>query len=219
MDDKEIKTRCFNCESDTNQTILFKDSVLGPQEIIGRNEEGDESQSLWQVAASIWTVSKCLGCEELNFKHILRTSPDRESDKIFHFPFEHTRPAPSWVFKLPIKYLELLHEVYGCVNQNLFILALTGIRTVLDVFIADKVGDIGTFKQKLQRLVTDGIITSAKAKVLEATIDAGNAAAHRGFKPDEDTLFQILDIVEHLLQSEIVDRPVNQIIQKTPKRS
>lgn len=45
-----------------------------------------------------------------------------------------------------------------------------------------------------------------------------DAAAHRGYKPDQETLFQILDIVENLLQSEIVDRAADEIKQKTPPR-
>ena len=117
-----------------------------------------------------------------------------------------------------MKYVGILQEIYISVNEKLFTLSLTGIRTLLDIYIVDKIGDVGTFKQKLDKLVAEGIITSSKAKVLEAAIDAGNASAHRGYRPDQETLFQILDIMENLLHSEIVDRSVNKIKQSTPRR-
>jgi len=215
---ENIKTYCCKCESETNQKVLFDDMELGPQEIVGRNEQGDESQSVWIVVAHIWTLSKCLGCDKINLKHILRSSPDKEYDKIFYLPRKPIREVPSWVMKLPIKYLEILREVYSSVNEELYILSLTGIRTVLDIFIVSKIGDVGSFKEKIEKLVKNGVITASKANVLEVAIDAGNASAHRGYKPDKETLFQIFDIVENLLHSEIVDRPIDQIKQKTPPR-
>jgi hypothetical protein len=212
------KTYCYNCERETNQETLFYDSELGPQEIIGRNDEGDESQSMWAVVANIFTLSKCLGCDKINFKNIIRSSPNRETDNVFHFPKKAVRSIPNWIIKLPIKYFELIQEIYSSINQGSYILSLIGIRTLLDVYIVKNVGDIGSFKQKLNQLVANGVLTQKKVLSLETAIDAGNASAHRGYKPDKETLFQILDIVENLLHSEIVDRPIDQIKQKTPPR-
>jgi uncharacterized protein YutE (UPF0331/DUF86 family) len=213
-----IKTHCFNCDRETNQDSLFNDSEIGPQEIIWRNEKGDDSQSAWAIVANIWNLSKCRGCEKINFKHIVRSSPDRNSDQVFNFPRKPIRQIPNWVIKLPIKYVGILQEVYVSINEQLFTLSLTGIRTLLDIYIVDKIGDAGNFKDKLKKLVSNGIITQSKASVLEVAIDAGNASAHRGYRPDKETLFQVLDIIENLLQSEIVDRPVEKIKQNTPKR-
>ena len=213
-----IKTNCYNCDRETVQDILFQDHEIGPREIVFRTEEGDKNESAWEVVANIWIVSKCRGCERINFKHTLRHSPERETDQIFYFPKKPIRRAPDWIVKLPMKYVEILQEIYVSLNEKLFILSLTGIRTLLDVYMVSKIGDPGTFKQKLSKLVSDGIITTSKAAVLETTIDAGNASAHRGYKPDKDMLFQILDIVENLLQSELVDRAVENIRQKIPPR-
>lgn len=215
---EKVKTLCYNCSGETNQELLLDEFELNPQEIIRRNDEGDESQSMWMLVGGIWAVSKCMGCEKINFKHISRSSPDKSEDRVFYFPRKPIREIPYWVSKLPIKYLEILQEIYATVNEELHILSLTGIRTLLDIFIISKIGDIGTFKQKLAKLVNEGIITSNKATVLEALIDAGNASAHRGYKPDKETLFKILDIVENLLQSEIVDRSLKHIKGKIPPR-
>jgi hypothetical protein len=213
-----IKTHCAYCENETNQAILFKEFELGPQEIVQRNENGDQSQSAWIVLANIWNVSKCLGCDKINFKLIQRSSPDKELDKVFHFPKKPQREHPYWIIKLPIKYFEILREIYVAVNEGLYILSLNGIRTLLDVYIVSKIGDAGTFKQKIDELVTQGFISSTKASVLSVAIEAGNAAAHRGYNPDKETLYQILDIIENLMQSEIVDRSAENIKAKTPSR-
>ncbi|WP_299568446.1 DUF4145 domain-containing protein [uncultured Pedobacter sp.] len=213
-----IKTHCFNCSKETNQDILFKDHELEPTEVVWRNEEGDKAQSAWTIVANMWLLSKCRGCEKINFKHILRRSPDEKTDQVFYFPRKPVRKVPDWIIKLPMQYVEVLQEVYLSVNEGLSILSLTGIRTVLDIYIMKKIGDAGTFKQKLSRLVNEGFITNSKAEVVSAAIEAGSASAHRGYKPDTNTLFKVLDIVENLLQSEIVDRDVEHIKKTIPTR-
>src|SRR5688572_25735442 len=117
-----IKTHCFNCDKETLQDILFNDHQLGPREIVIRNEDGDKSESVWEVVADIWVLSKCRGCEKINFKHTLRNSPDRETDQIFHFPKKPIRHVPNWIVKLPMKYVEILHEIYISINEGLLIL-------------------------------------------------------------------------------------------------
>lgn len=216
---KIIKTHCYNCNNETNQDILFNDIEIGPREIVIRNDEGDKTQSVWEVVGNLWHLTKCKGCDKINFKHILRSIPPFEkTDQIFYFPRKPIRNVPNWIVNIPIKYIDILREVYIAVNEHLFTLALTGIRTLLDIYIVEKIGDAGNFKQKINKLVENNIITHTKGRVLETTIDAGNASAHRGYKPDQKTLFQVLDIVENLLESEIVDRSANEIKEKTPQR-
>lgn len=214
-----FKTHCYNCEDETNQTKLFEDQKLGPREVVWRNEEGDDSQSMWEVVMEVWTVSRCLGCEKLNFKHRTVNGPIRENDQIFFFPRKPIRKPPQWIVKLPMRYAVVFQEVYIALNEGLFMLTLTGIRTLLDVFIVSKIGDAGTFKQKLTKLVEYGVITATKATVLGTAIDAGNASAHRAYRPEKETVFQVLDIVEHLLHSEIVDRHADLIKKNTPPRT
>src|SRR5262245_42362009 len=129
--DNNIKAHCYNCGTETNQTILFNDSTLGPQEIVWRNDEGDKTQSVWMVGADIWTLSKCLGCDKFNFKHIFRTTPDRETDRVFLFPKKPLRRTPDWIVKVPIKYCAILQEIYDSLNEGLLSLPLMGLRTVL----------------------------------------------------------------------------------------
>ena len=73
--EKSIRTHCCNCQMETNQKLLLDEFQMITEEIVWRNEQGDESKSVWSPVGSIWTISKCLGCEKLTFKHILRTLP------------------------------------------------------------------------------------------------------------------------------------------------
>jgi len=215
---KETKTYCYNCENETNQAVLYYDVFIEGVEIVSRNDEGDQRESFWTPVGNIWSLSKCLGCEKVNFKHVVSSSLDKSNDKIFYFPRKYIRQIPPWFVKLPIKYLPIAHEVYAAVNERLNRLSMAGIRTLLDIFIVSKVGDAGSFKQKLEKLIALGVITKSKASILETAIDAGSATVHRGFSPDQETIFQVLDIVENLLHSEIVDRDADQIKQKIPRR-
>jgi len=76
-----------------------------------------------------------------------------------------------------------------------------GARTLVDMAILDKVGDVGTFKQKLEALEADGFVSKRNREVLDAALDAGNATAHRGHRFDPESVNQVMDIVENLLQA------------------
>jgi hypothetical protein len=53
-------------------------------------------------------------------------------------------------------------------------------------FSCDKVGDVGTFEQKLKALEDDGYVSKRNREVLDAALDAGNATAHRGHQFNSD---------------------------------
>lgn len=94
-----------------------------------------------------------------------------------------------------------------------------GTRAIVDVVLTDKLGDAGGFGQKLKKAKDEGWITESHFKVLDAAIEAGNAAAHRAYKPDIKQLNLVLDIVEHLIQSlHVLEASAQRISAKTPPR-
>lgn len=212
------KLYCSNCDNKTNQELIFKDANFSPLKILLRNEEWTEINEAYVITATIWKLSKCKGCEQINIEITSRTNPDGSDDKVLHFPKKIIRKTPDWIDIIPIKYLKIMNEIYQAIDYDLYTLALIGTRTLLDQFITDKIGDIGTFKQKINALQQNNFITQNKIQVIEVALDAGNAAAHRGYTPDKKTLFQVLDIVENLLHSELVDRPINDIRTKIPNK-
>ena len=80
-------------------------------------------------------------------------------------------------------------------------MAVMGARALVDMAIMDKVGDKGSFDQKLSALEEEGFVSKRNREVLTAALDAGNASAHRGHKFEAREVNQIMDIVENLLQA------------------
>ncbi|MBA7567674.1 hypothetical protein ES708_09389 [subsurface metagenome] len=66
------------------------------------------------------------------------------------------------------------------------------------MLIVDKIGDVGTFKDRLNKLESEGYIDSTEKELLDAVTEAGNAAAHRGYAPDEKLLNSVIDILESI---------------------
>jgi len=94
-----------------------------------------------------------------------------------------------------------------------------GTRALVDLFINETVGDIGGFHQKLTRLVDDGYLSARNREVLEAALEAGHAAAHRGHNPEAADVNLVVDIVENLLQTLVLKEKAAGLRDNTPKRT
>jgi len=94
-----------------------------------------------------------------------------------------------------------------------------GTRTLIDLLIIKKVGDVGTFREKLNALENAGLVSSQNRRVLDAVLDAGNAAAHRGHAPSESEVEAVMDIVENMLQAVYVfPETAKRLRKSTPRR-
>ena len=96
-------------------------------------------------------------------------------------------------------------------------LPLMGARTLLDMFIVKKIGDVGSFKMKLQKLVDDKYISTSAKELLEVALEFGHATVHRGYEPSKEEINGVLDIIENILHSEaLVDqtKPLKKLIPK-----
>jgi hypothetical protein len=217
MTKSQKKYFCYNCNSDTLQTELISEIELYPSEITGRNEDGSKSDAFWVIQGCKWLLLKCNGCERINLKRILAQVGTEENTTI-DIPSKIERQVPKWCFELPIDYTKIILETYAAINHGLFRLAASGARTTIDVFILDKIGDKGTFVNKLNTLVQEGFLSEQQKKTLNSALDAGSAAIHRGYEPDKETINDIMDIIEHLLHQIILLRKAERLEDKTPKR-
>jgi len=67
-----------------------------------------------------------------------------------------------------------------------------------------KIGDVGSFKSKVEQLCSTGMIDNAEKDMLLAVIDAGSASAHRSYSPDGETMNHMMDILEEVFYKLIV---------------
>lgn len=92
---------------------------------------------------------------------------------------------------------------------------MMGARALVDMLIIEKVGDIGSFKEKLMGLEKAGYISSKGRDVLYAALDLGNAAAHRGHAATATEVEAVMDIVENMLQGVYVFPETSKNLKKT----
>ena len=161
---------------------------------------------------------QCQGCETVKLKHAswFSENPDVE---VRNFPPDVSRPLPRWRSKLPHALRSMLGEIYTALHADSRRLSLMGARTVLDMVMLDKIGDIGTFSDKLKALERDGFIGQRQRKYLAAALDAGSAAAHRGHNPEATQVNQVMDIIENLLEGVyVLSRAAAELKKTTPAR-
>lgn len=218
--DKKEKFPCRRCTTETNHEILFTYAHMQPFEVINKNEDGLVENSAWAIGCENYQFIKCLGCESpsVALQNLAESSDKQRTDNFTFFPPRISRPIPRWTKDLPVDLMELFFEVYGALSNKMPRLALMGARTIFDMVAVSKVGDIGGFKKKLSTLEENGFISQKQKELLDKALDAGSAASHRGFKPDEELLGAIFDIIEHLVGIEELERKAMLIKSKTPKR-
>jgi hypothetical protein len=215
--ENKVKQFCYHCLTETNQELLFKKGELTIPEIIPIDNEGKRKDSIFTIEAKIYKMSKCLGCEKMNFSAYRRTNPTESDILIQQYPSKQIRKIPIWITYLPIKYIDLMIEIYTSLNSGHSKLPLMGARTVLDIYIVDKIGDIGTFKAKLEKLLSENIISKSSKELLAVALEYGHATIHRAYQANINEINGVLDIIENLLHNEALVEKSKLLKKSIPK--
>lgn len=168
-----------------------------------------------------WTdtyeMLQCRGCGAVCLRH---SYADVAGEKtVAYYPPPVSRRAPLWRWHLPPGMKELLNEIYVALHSDSRRLALMGTRTLVDMLMLEEVRDVGTFDAKLKALLDKGVISDRNREVLSAALDAGSAAAHRGYKPGREEIEAVLDIVENVLQAtHHLSQVADELRKKIPPR-
>jgi hypothetical protein len=136
-----------------------------------------------------------------------------------YFPPPVARLKPNWFDALPRDLRKLLSEIYRSLDADTRALPMMGARAVLDRVIVDTIGDVGSFEQKLKKLEAERHISAKGREILDVALDAGNAAAHRGYAPTVKNVHSVMDIVENLVHSTyVLESVAKEIKRDTPPR-
>lgn len=204
---------CGECHKETLHDLLKEDRVVEETEV---DHGVGESDYIWEATKN--EMFKCRGCNAVMLRRTWRFS-ESDFEEVRYFPPPVARTKPRWFGEVPPEVRELLSEIYRCLDADTRALPMMGARAVLDRVITDTIGDAGSFKEKLERLVVERHISVKGGKMLNAALDAGSAAAHRGYAPKEEQVQAVMDIVEHLVQSTyILEEVANAIAKDTPQR-
>lgn len=213
MNDERLEIRKAHCNKCLRETKHF---VVAERCNSGSEEVGNGHYEIsWKTT---YKMLECCGCEDVSLQRMFYFSESDDVD-VEYYPPQISRQIPKWSEELPREWSELLKEVYLALHADSRRLALMGARALVDLYMIEKLGDIGGFAQKIKRLETDGLISRPNKEVLDAALEIGHAATHRGHKARADEVNQVIDIVENLLQSHVLAASAENLKSKTPQRA
>jgi hypothetical protein len=168
----------------------------------------------------LFYVFQCRGCREVVLCRTVWYRDGRpDNQEVRYFPPPTSRNPPPWRHKLPNDIRLLLEELYRSLDADNLRLPMMGARALVDMLMIEMIGDIGGFSQKLKKLEEGGYISTNGCDVLNAALDVGSAAAHRGHAANESEVQFVMDIVENMLQAVYVLPEVAQRLKiSTPPR-
>lgn len=210
-----VQAPCNDCGRKTDHEVLrFHSKTI---------RDDDEDYAWYKTT---YRMLECRGCHFISLERINTSYEDERGDvpKKEYFPPPISRRKPSWIHELAIYAPELvvcdlLDEVYSALHADNRRLATMGARTLLDMAIVDSVGDVGSFADKLKSLEQNGVIGKTQKEFLDAALEAGNAAAHRGHCPTAQHLNHVMDIVESVLhQIYVLPHTAAELKRSTPQR-
>jgi hypothetical protein len=220
-----LRALCPTCKAERNAFI--KAETTRPWDDAENHERGRVHHR----------VLECCGCETRYFQEESVSVNDHEtyydSELDEHVTPEHRtvtlypRPAlrgrPVWAGLLEITdetLGQLLSETYTVLDYDLRVLAAVGARTTFDR--ATEVLGIDpaiSFNEKLNVLLSVGEIGQGERDTLSTLTDAGNAAAHRGWRPTNQQINLIMSTLEAFLHRCFVMKgAMERLKQKIPSK-
>ncbi|MHA3115273.1 DUF4145 domain-containing protein [Acinetobacter sp. ANC 4635] len=244
----EIWKICWSCNHDTPQKRIYLKVFPRPVEGFFKDKLSEKATSFWSLAIEIYQFCECKKCGapilhideylhpqglKLNTEEIFeifnsistevknKGYSDEYKRKSLSFPNFNNNSLKNkkWSFNLPEDDMLLFFEVITAWDKGLYILSLSGIRTLIDRYMVKLVGDIGGFKTKLKKMLEENHINKKQYELLDIVIEAGNAAGHRGFKPDKDMLDNLLHVVEDIISLEYKTMDFSHYSEIIPQRN
>lgn len=203
-----ILSHCNSCSRETKHDILCEKTKFSSGVAHGYEVEWSTTNRMLE----------CRGCESVTLQVTWWYSEEDLSDDVSLFPPRISRKPPEWLDEIPGDLSEIMSEIYSALHANSRRLAMMGARTTVDMYMSLTVGDVGGFAQKLDKLVADGHLGKFDRDILDAALEAGHAAAHRGHQPTSKEMGQVMDIVENLIQKLALSKSAAALAKRTPPR-
>lgn len=131
-------------------------------------------------------------------------------ETIEYWPKPQHRQVPDWLPFLRAKDADLenlVRETFSAINSGNLVLAAIGIRTAFDrasEILGLDPSEFHTFESKLEELRKRGILSENDNLAFSILIDAGSAAAHRGWKPTQVNVDSLVSHLELFLNRNLI---------------
>ena len=207
-----VKGHCPRCGPDRKAFVRGRHSVAWAE------DDGT-------AAKDTGMILECCGCETVYFRRDFWFSEWGDpmmygGTQTTYWPSPVQRDQPKWLVSIERKLRELLGEMYLALDHDLRVLAAIAARTVIDS--ASELLGVDTaarFGDKLKDLQDRGKISADERGVLQVLVEAGNAAAHRGWRPQVDELSTMIDVVESFLhRSFVVGGGIKKLRKSVPSK-
>lgn len=206
----QIRSHCNRCQGETRHRLI--------EQVVREYDKTDQWDNCTEWT-STYRMLECCGCGEIQMRvEYWHSTHELDENDWDYYPPRVSRRIPDWYSRLPRDWAELMREVYGALASNSRRLAVMGARTLIDLYMAATVGNHGSFDDRLDRLVTEGFLAGKNKATLQAALEAGNAAAHRGHTPNVQDMGLVMDIVENLLHTHVLEIDAEKLKANTPPR-
>jgi len=117
----------------------------------------------------------------------------------------------------PFKKFEshLFSEIYKAINNDMLILAAMGIRSLIDHIAVRLTGKNDNYTKNIKNLVAGGYASEKQKEILDATLNLGHGAVHRGHIPTAEQVAVALDITESMIEMLLINKEKADDLSKT----
>lgn len=196
--DNKYKIACIKCDGETYHKVLMSVHI----------HESENEIDVWRD----YEIVCCQGCEEVSFRSNSLCSEDvnydpKTEDQILDENVElypnriAGRKQVKDMYLLPDEVLKIYRETHGALCARLNILAGIGIRALVESVCREKEAQGCNLENKIDDLVTKGVLTHDSAETLHSTRLLGNRSAHELIAANDDELDIAMDIVENLIKT------------------
>jgi hypothetical protein len=112
-----------------------------------------------------------------------------------------------------------MEEIYTALQNGSRRLVVMGTRAVLETIMASEIGHHDNFKQHLDAFQAANYLSLRQRNTVEAIVEAGHAAIHRGWKPTDDNVSAVMDIMESVIETTYLHEPgAKKLESEVPRR-
>jgi hypothetical protein len=194
---KELQLACGQCNAVTYHQIEYSIFVT----------ESSRDITAW----TDYQMVSCRGCRTVSFRTCSRNSEEDYFDPETHdvelveteflYPSRIAGQAPLGdAYFLPGRLSRIYTETHQALSSNSPILAGIGLRAIVETICNDRSAKGKDLAEKINDLVTQGVLTAEGARLLHALRVLGNEAAHEVKPHKTEDLTTALVVVEHTLQ-------------------
>ncbi len=204
--DKKLLVSCRVCKHMTNHVVLVSADLNGTIEMTDGYEVLDEVR--WSCNHQI---IQCLGCDTISFRKAaqnFKASPNQiepyeweeDIDEELYPNRNEGRVSIKDVRVLPTDIRRIYEETIKAMNGDQPVLLGIGIRALIETTTKERNANGRDLMEKINDLVTQGVLTKDGADILHKLRVLGNKAAHEVKPHSTDQLSLAMDVIEHLLQ-------------------